>query len=220
MIFDNLYSVSQPGIKVTCRLISKNYVWSGHKRLDTQLSTKIKSKSSDTYEISSCIFSCSWPSVRHHWSTYLFFSGILLPHHLHWQIYPLAWNNSTCRHVRSISCTRFHFRLGQLIWWTLFMSLFFSLTDLPYMNSLECLHSLKESLKTVWNHTPWCQNVPLILLGLRKGVKSDIQSSSAELLYNKTICLPGQLIIILDRALLKTASLSTCLRMTQVIIFS
>lgn len=73
--------------------------------------------------------------------------------------------------------------------------------------------SLKESLKTAMNYTSWLQNIPLTLLGLRTAVKSDSQSSTAELVYGTPLHLPGELIIKPNERLLDPASFVDMLRL-------
>lgn len=64
-IFDNRYYVSYPSIKATCRLICKNHVWSTRIQETGHTTIRSKSKSSETYESSSCIFPVHDTQVDH-----------------------------------------------------------------------------------------------------------------------------------------------------------
>ena len=65
----------------------------------------------------------------------------------------------------------------------------------PAANGLvERLHrQLKASLKTHAG-ARWTENLPLVLLGIRTAVKSDLGCSAAELVYGTTLRLPGQFV--------------------------
>ena len=65
----------------------------------------------------------------------------------------------------------------------------------PSSNGLcERLHrQLKASLKTKSNPR-WTENLPLVMLGIRTAIKSDLGCCAAELVYGTTIRLPGQFV--------------------------
>jgi cleavage and polyadenylation specificity factor subunit 1 len=67
----------------------------------------------------------------------------------------------------------------------------------PEANGLvERFHrSLKTSLRAQLDHNHWETHLPLVLLGLRSAVKTDLNCSSAELVYGKALTLPGQLVV-------------------------
>ena len=64
----------------------------------------------------------------------------------------------------------------------------------PSSNGLvERFHrQLKVSLKATLEPTHWVKVLPLVLLGIRAGLKQDIGSSTAELVYETTLRLPGE----------------------------
>ena len=66
----------------------------------------------------------------------------------------------------------------------------------PQANGLvERFHRyLKAALKAQANTSTWYEALPLILLAIRTTVKSDIKSSSAELLFGTTLVLPSEMI--------------------------
>lgn len=66
----------------------------------------------------------------------------------------------------------------------------------PQSNGMvERLHrQLKASIRC-HNNTQWSEILPLVLLGIRSAWKSDVQSSSAELVYGEPLRLPGQFLV-------------------------
>ena len=64
----------------------------------------------------------------------------------------------------------------------------------PSSNGLvERFHrQLKTSLKATPEPTNWVSALPLVLLGIRAGLKQDIGCSTAELVYGTTLRLPGE----------------------------
>ena len=79
----------------------------------------------------------------------------------------------------------------------------------PEANGLvERFHrSLKSALKTKMDHNHWTEHLPLVLLGLRSAIKTDLHCSSAELVYGTTLRLPGQLVI--EKPLSNTTDISS-----------
>lgn len=63
----------------------------------------------------------------------------------------------------------------------------------PSANGLvERLHrQLKASLKAQPDTTKWAEALPLVLLGIRSALKTDLKCSIAELVYGTTLRLPG-----------------------------
>ena len=55
--------------------------------------------------------------------------------------------------------------------------------------------SLKTSMKAQMDHIHWTDHLPILLLGLRSALKTDLNCSSAELVYGTTLRLPGQLVV-------------------------
>ena len=55
--------------------------------------------------------------------------------------------------------------------------------------------SLKDSLRAHLDHIHWMDHLPLVLLGIRSAVKTDLDCSPAELVYGSTLRLPGQLVV-------------------------
>ena len=51
---------------------------------------------------------------------------------------------------------------------------------------------LKSALKAQPSTQHWIENLPLVLLGIRTALKTDLQCSAAELVYGKTLRLPGE----------------------------
>ena len=51
---------------------------------------------------------------------------------------------------------------------------------------------LKSSLRVQNNASHWMETLPLALLSIRTSLKGDLQASVAELLYDTTLCLPGE----------------------------
>ena len=51
---------------------------------------------------------------------------------------------------------------------------------------------LKAALKAQPNPDAWMDSLPLILLGIRTALKEDISTTSAEMVYGTTLCLPGE----------------------------
>ena len=64
----------------------------------------------------------------------------------------------------------------------------------PSANSLvERFHrQLKASLKAQPDPTKWTEALPLVLLGIRTALKTDLQCNTAELVYGTTLRLPGE----------------------------
>ncbi len=64
----------------------------------------------------------------------------------------------------------------------------------PSANGLvERFHrQLKASLKTQPDPTTWTEALPLVLLGIHTALKTDLQGSTAELVYGTTLRLPGE----------------------------
>ena len=67
----------------------------------------------------------------------------------------------------------------------------------PEANGLvERFHrSLKDALRAQMDHLHWMDHLPLVLLGIRSAVKSDLNCSVAELVYGTPLRLPGELVI-------------------------
>ena len=67
----------------------------------------------------------------------------------------------------------------------------------PIANDLiEHFHRhLKASLKTHPNAIHWTQSLPLVLLGIRTTIKSDLHCTTAELVYGTTLRLPGEFFV-------------------------
>ena len=58
---------------------------------------------------------------------------------------------------------------------------------------MECFHcQLKVALKATPELTHWVKALTLVLLGIRAGLKQDINCSTAELVYGATLRLPGE----------------------------
>ncbi|BHF85942.1 hypothetical protein SprV_1002911800 [Sparganum proliferum] len=53
---------------------------------------------------------------------------------------------------------------------------------------------LKASLRAAFDPENWTEHLPLVLLGIRSSLKSDLDCSAAELVFGATIRLPGQMI--------------------------
>ena len=53
---------------------------------------------------------------------------------------------------------------------------------------------LKAALKAQPNSNDWMATLPLILLGIRTALKRNLNSSTAEMVYGTTLCLPGEFI--------------------------
>ena len=51
---------------------------------------------------------------------------------------------------------------------------------------------LKVSLAAQPDPTRWSEALPLVLLGIRTALKTDLQCTTAEMVYGITLCLPGQ----------------------------
>lgn len=50
---------------------------------------------------------------------------------------------------------------------------------------------LKGSLKCHLQHSTWTEALPLVMLGIRTSLKSDLNCSAAELVYGTTLRVPG-----------------------------
>ena len=63
----------------------------------------------------------------------------------------------------------------------------------PIANSLveRFHHQLKGVLKASPDPTNWVDMLPMVLLGIPTSLKQDLKSSTAELFYRTTLCLPG-----------------------------
>ena len=59
------------------------------------------------------------------------------------------------------------------------------------MRVVECFHRLPKAGLKVHAYTRWTEALPLVLLGIRTAVKSDLGCSTVELVYGTTIRLPG-----------------------------
>lgn len=63
----------------------------------------------------------------------------------------------------------------------------------PASNGMvERMHRVLKTAIKCHNSLNWTETLPLVLLGMRSGFKSDIQASPAELLYGETLRLPGE----------------------------
>ena len=63
----------------------------------------------------------------------------------------------------------------------------------PQANGLvERFHRQLKSSLTAQGHNDWMTTLPLVLLGIRTSLKTDIGNSSAELVYGSTLRLPGE----------------------------
>lgn len=63
----------------------------------------------------------------------------------------------------------------------------------PASNGMvERMHRVLKTAIKCHNNLNWTETLPLVLLGMRSGFKSDIQASPAELLYGETLRLPGE----------------------------
>ena len=51
---------------------------------------------------------------------------------------------------------------------------------------------LKSALKAHSSSSHWIETLPLVLLGIRTALKTDLQCSAAELVYGRTLRLPGE----------------------------
>ena len=61
----------------------------------------------------------------------------------------------------------------------------------------EIMHQqLKASLKARLAMLFWCTQLPIVLLGMHAALKKDIDTSSAEMVYNTTLHLPGNFFLI------------------------
>ncbi|GBO01001.1 hypothetical protein AVEN_259168-1 [Araneus ventricosus] len=63
----------------------------------------------------------------------------------------------------------------------------------PQCNGMvECLHRpLKQALTC--HQADWLDALPLVLLGIRTALREDLNASAAELVYESSLRLPGQL---------------------------
>ena len=66
----------------------------------------------------------------------------------------------------------------------------------PIANGLvERFHrQLKAAIKATNDPNGWAENLPLILLGIRTALKSDLNCSAAEMVFGTTLTLPGELV--------------------------
>lgn len=66
----------------------------------------------------------------------------------------------------------------------------------PAANGLvEQLHRhLKTALTAHGDTVHWTEHLPLVLLGVRSAIKSDLGCTTAELVYGTTLCLPGEFV--------------------------
>ena len=63
----------------------------------------------------------------------------------------------------------------------------------PIANIIERFHrQLKSALKAHSSSSHWIETLPLVLLGIRTALKTDLQCSVAELVYGRTLHLPGE----------------------------
>ena len=64
----------------------------------------------------------------------------------------------------------------------------------PSANSLDGRfhRQLKASLAAQLDPTRWSETLPLVLLGIRTALKTDLQPTTAEMVYGMTLCLPGK----------------------------
>ena len=67
--------------------------------------------------------------------------------------------------------------------------------SVPANSMVERFHcQLKAALKAYPNSTNWNEYLPFILPGIRASIKEDIGHTPAELLYGRTLTLPGQMV--------------------------
>ena len=56
-------------------------------------------------------------------------------------------------------------------------------------------HQLKAALKAYPNSTHWVDSLPMVLLGIRTALKTDLGCSVAELVYGTTLRIPGEFFV-------------------------
>ncbi|XP_036336092.1 uncharacterized protein LOC118746344 [Rhagoletis pomonella] len=63
----------------------------------------------------------------------------------------------------------------------------------PQSNGMiERWHRTLKAAIRCWPNNDWSSALPLVLLGMRTTVKTDINASPAEMLYGRPICIPGE----------------------------
>ena len=172
-VFNALHSLSHPGVQATQQLIKERYVWPGMKK-DIKAWTRTCQPCrwpeafpmpDMTAETVALTFASGWIARFGVPSTLSTDRGGQFESRLWASLLQLLG----CKHLRT---TAYH----------------------PIANGIiERFHrQLKAALKAHMSSSHWTEILPLVLLGIRTSLKTDLQCSAAELVYGTTLRVPGE----------------------------